>query len=107
MLNNEEFSFYDGSTVIDTIVPGGLETFHSMSKPKRIEWRENAITWISNDCIKRSTTGIVAGHLMFWREDCLDESAESIRTQRDLEVFTHILYLDVKPEVICEVSTQR
>lgn len=104
-LSTEGFSFYDGSIVIDSVVPGGLEAFQSMSTAKRMEWRENAISWISNDCIKRSTTGIVAGHLMFWKEGH-DRSAKSIHTQRDLEVFTHILYLDIKPEMVMKYQLE-
>ena len=65
--------------------------------------REEAISSISADCLREGKAGIVAGHYMFWPEE--DAKGASVWTQSDLEIYTHILYLDTPAELIRERSS--
>ena len=42
-LGEEHFKFYDGSKMIDNLVPGGLEAFQSFEKQEQVHWRQLAI----------------------------------------------------------------
>ena len=100
-LGDENFTFYDGSTVIDRVVPGGLAAFKKFEDDEKMHWRGIAIKTIRDECTSSQTVGVVAGHFMFW-EDARDEEGETVCTPMDLEVYTHIIYLDVSAEVIEE-----
>lgn len=39
-LGQTDFSFYEGSKMIDDIVPGGLDAFHRMDEHKKADWRD-------------------------------------------------------------------
>ncbi|KAI0811596.1 uracil phosphoribosyltransferase-domain-containing protein [Xylaria sp. FL0064] len=79
-LEREHFEFYEGSRMIASLVPGGLDGFHKMTK--------------------RDKVGVVTGHFMFWVEG--EETGEFVYTLWDLDVYTHILYLDVAAELIAQ-----
>ncbi|KAK4544793.1 hypothetical protein LTR36_004042 [Oleoguttula mirabilis] len=99
-LNESEFSFHEGSAVLDIIVPGGLLAFHSSTEDVKEECRRQAIKYIAEQCISSGKTAIVTGHFMFWQEG---ENAETpVWTTADADTFTHILYVDTPPSVIAE-----
>ncbi|KAJ3579822.1 hypothetical protein NPX13_g746 [Xylaria arbuscula] len=99
-LGLEHFEFFEGSQVIASIVPGGLDLFRQMSDPEKFEWRESAIATIQQKCRNSGKVGIVTGHFMFWKEG--EKTGEFVHTPRDLDVYTHILYLDFAAELVAQ-----
>ena len=86
--------FYDGSAMIDRIVPGGIEAFRNASHEKQQIWRGEAIDLIHKECQDSMQPAVVAGHLMFWEEG---KKPEFVYTKNDLSVYTHMLYLWNRP----------
>ncbi|KAL9101252.1 MAG: hypothetical protein Q9163_003466, partial [Psora crenata] len=99
-LGQTSFAFYDGSKMIDSVVPGGLEVFHSMKEEEKAHWRQCAIETIGRNCDDTGHVAIVAGHFMFWLEE--QKAGRPVYTQKDLMIFTHILYLDIPAEVVLQ-----
>lgn len=97
-LPKEEFAFYEGSQMIASLVPGGLDAFQTLGSAEKMYWRSCAIEHIEKECAHGQQTGVVAGHFMFWAEE--EVEGQAIYTQEDLDIYTHILYLDVPAEVI-------
>lgn len=99
-LDQEQFALYEGSEVIANIVPGGLEAFQELDEQDKVYWRELAINTIGNRCKNSGSIAVVTGHFMFWPEE--EENWQLANTQRDLDTFTHILYLDVPAETVVQ-----
>lgn len=99
-LGKEHFSFYEGSQVIASIVPGGLDAFQKLEEREKLSWRKRAIDTIREECANSGQVGIVVGHFMFWAED--EQAGCLVYTENDLNTFTHILYLDIPAHVIAE-----
>ncbi|KAK6527375.1 hypothetical protein TWF281_010555 [Arthrobotrys megalospora] len=99
-LGDEHFEFYEGSKVIADLVPGGLDTFKMLSEQEKTRWRKLAINNIGENCAESGRVGVVAGHFMFWSEG--EDAGCPVYTQNDLDVFTHILYLDVPAELVAK-----
>ncbi|KAK0368979.1 uracil phosphoribosyltransferase [Colletotrichum limetticola] len=97
-LRDEHFQLYEGSEVIDNVVPGGLKAFKSSSQSEREIWRQRAIDFIAEECAGTGRLGIVSGHFSFWPEDQV--FPEDVYTPADLNVYTHILYLDTPADVV-------
>ena len=96
----ERFAFYDGSEMINNVIPDGLEAFQAMDEEQKKQWRIIAIERIGTECATAGKTGVVAGHYMFWTEG--DEVGTVVMTQGDLHTLTHILYLEVEVETIAD-----
>ena len=93
--------------MIDAVTDGGLEAFHKMEDQEKLHCRQRAIDTIGKESAESGKVAIVAGHLMFWSEHendnaYSDRHVRSVYTQRDLETYTHILYLDVDAATIAE-----
>lgn len=58
-LGQELFEFYEGSEVIDSLVPGGLEAFKKLDENKKQQWRELAIDTVRNSCIASGKAAVV------------------------------------------------
>ncbi|KAL2037605.1 hypothetical protein N7G274_009718 [Stereocaulon virgatum] len=99
-LGQTHFAFYEGSEMIATVVPGGLDAFQKMKEQEKSHWRRHAIDAIGKNCADRGQVGVVAGHFMFWSEE--QEAGCPVYTQNDLEIFTHILYLNIPAEVVAQ-----
>jgi len=99
-LGQTHFAFYEGSEMIATVVPGGLVTFQSMEEQEKAHWRRRAIDAIGKNCADSGQVAVVAGHFMFWVEE--QEAGWPVYTQKDWEIFTHILYLDIPAEVVAQ-----
>lgn len=99
-LGQTHFAFYEGSEMIATVVPGGLDAFQSMQEKDKAHWRRRAIDAIGKNCADSGQVAVVAGHFMFWLEE--QEAGWPVYTQNDLEIFTHILYLDIPAEVVAQ-----
>ncbi|OBT79278.1 hypothetical protein VF21_01833 [Pseudogymnoascus sp. 05NY08] len=92
------FQFFEGSSVINSFFPGGLPAFKELPEEQKVKLREKAICSIKDECTIGRTNGIVAGHATFWDEK--DDSEIIVITPKDLEIYSHILYLKTDPEVI-------
>ncbi|KAI9887289.1 MAG: hypothetical protein M1823_000883 [Watsoniomyces obsoletus] len=99
-LGKEHFTFYEGSQMIASLVPGGLGAFQRLEEHEKSSWRQIAIDTIGRQCAESRKVGLVTGHFMFWAED--GTTGKIVCTPRDLEVFTHILYLDVPADILAE-----
>ena len=97
-LVEELFQIYEGSEVIASLHPGGLDVFKKLGEHEKVKWREQAIDTIANNCAVSGRAGIVSGHYMFWEAG--EIAGRVVCTVNDLETYTHIIYLDVEPEVI-------
>lgn len=86
--------------MISRHVPGGLEAFHRLGEEEKREWRGVAIDQISHESKTSGKAAIVTGYYMFWSED--GEEKKSVWTLRDQATFTHILYLNVPPNVLLQ-----
>lgn len=92
------FQFFESSSVIDALTPGGLAAFKELPGDQKLKFREKAICSINDECIAGETVGIVTGHAVFC--DDKDDAEIFVVTPRDLEIYSHILYLRTDPEVI-------
>ena len=97
-LRQDEFECYEGSWMIDSVVPGGLKTFENMEEQEKIQWRQLALKKIAKECADSGRTGVVTGHFMFSRKR--EEEGLPVYTQSDLNIYTHILYLDIPAELV-------
>lgn len=97
-LGEEGFEFYEGSEMIDSVVPGGLDSFQRLEESEKVQWRQLAIDQVRLDRTKSVRLAVIAGHFMFWPED--EEAGRPVYTQNDLETFTHVIYLDTPEEIV-------
>lgn len=68
-LKDEDFMFYEGSQVIDEVIPGGLAQFKGWSRERQMTSRKAAIDSIRTACIQSKKAAIVSGHFSFFEED--------------------------------------
>ncbi|KAL2818252.1 uracil phosphoribosyltransferase-domain-containing protein [Aspergillus cavernicola] len=99
-LGQELFEYYEGSDVIQSMVPGGLDAFHELAEVTKTHFRQRAIDSIKYKCAQSGKTGIVTGHFMFWSEGA--EAGMRVYTQNDLNTYTHVLYINTPPEVMAQ-----
>lgn len=97
LLANDTFLFFNGSAVIDEVVPGGLDEFNSLDSRAQKEYRVEALRHIKETCARSSCTGIVSGHYMLW-----EDGPEIVWTSEDAALYTHIFYLDTPPVTVSE-----
>ncbi|KFY33239.1 hypothetical protein V494_07800 [Pseudogymnoascus sp. VKM F-4513 (FW-928)] len=95
---NSTFQFFEGSSVIGSLLPGGLLAFKELPEEQKAKLREEAIGSIKDKCTIGRTAAIVAGHATFWDKN--DDTETTVITPKDLEIYSHILYLKIDPEVI-------
>jgi adenylate kinase/phosphoserine phosphatase len=96
-LPSNDFAFYDGSTLIDGVVPGGLLEFKNAFLQQQAAYRQQAISKAASDCRNAGKIGVITGHALFWQKDGLPDR---IWTERDRETYTHMVYLNVDPDLI-------
>jgi len=99
-LGEIDFILYEGSQVINDLVPGGLDAFKKMPEPEKARWREKAIMLISDTASKTRRTAIVTGHYMFYNQG--DAAVDFTMTTADLSVYTHIFYLDTPAQIVSQ-----
>ena len=97
-LGQTHFAFYEGSKMIASVVPGGLEAFQTMEEQEKTHWRRRAIEGIGKNSSDSGQVAVVTGHFMFWSQE--QETGLPVHTQDDFKIFTHILYLDIPAEVV-------
>ena len=95
---NNEFLIYEGSKVIRDLVPGGLDTFKMLDEDEKKLYREHAIKKIATEAAKSGKVAVVAGHFMLWSEN--EQQGKVVCTEKDLETYTQIIYLDTRAETI-------
>ncbi|KAI0163865.1 uracil phosphoribosyltransferase-domain-containing protein [Xylariaceae sp. FL1272] len=99
-LGSEHFLFYEGSQVIASLAPGGLDGFQKLPEQDQKLWRQCAIDRIRKDCLDTRKLGVVTGHFMFWAQG--EQMGQSVCTPQDLGTYTHILYLNPPAETISQ-----
>ncbi|KAM0793851.1 uracil phosphoribosyltransferase-domain-containing protein [Usnea florida] len=97
-LGQQDFAYYDGSKVIGSVVPGGLEAFQGMEDKDKANWRERAIKKIGDNSANSGKVAIVTGHFIFWSEG--EAAGTKVCTEADLKIYTHILYLEIPAKVV-------
>lgn len=97
-LGTTDYVFYEGSQVIDGLVPGGLDAFKKMSASDKMQWRAKAIMLIRDEASKTRKTAIVTGHYMFYNQN--DPVVDITMTKADLAIYTHIFYLDTPESMV-------
>lgn len=97
ILDEGKFEFFEGSAVINRLVTGGLDKFRTLDDEGKGMWRKLAIEWIRDKTVKSGKPAIITGHFMFWSEG---GEQQPVYTKADLKTYTHILYLDVDPQVV-------
>ncbi|KAJ7222763.1 uracil phosphoribosyltransferase-domain-containing protein [Mycena haematopus] len=100
-LGQRDFAFFEGSAIIDALVPNGLAAFKGMNDADKTHWREKSIAHIAASCASSGKIGLVAGHFIFW-DDESEGAGHPVWTDRDAAVFTHILYLSVPPHDVVD-----
>ena len=98
--DRRDFHLIEGSEMIQKFLPQDvvLETFKFQSEEVKLTVRTNAINDVVRMCCEDGMPAIVTGHFIFW--DGGGEVSKPVISDADKQAFTHILYLDVKPEVI-------
>jgi uracil phosphoribosyltransferase/adenylate kinase/phosphoserine phosphatase len=101
-LSSQHFAFFEGSSVIAKIMhnKGGIDAFHRLSDANKLIEREKAIKCIVDECTASGKIGVMSGHCIFWKEG--KPLPDAVLTVKDLQAFTHVLYLDVEPQTIQE-----
>ncbi|KAF4945119.1 hypothetical protein FSARC_14512 [Fusarium sarcochroum] len=79
-----DFIFFEGSEVIASLVPGGLDAFRQLDEAQKADWRGQAIETIRN---KSASSG------------------KAVYTSKDLQTFTHIIYLSFPVNIISQRSS--
>ncbi|KAL2671299.1 hypothetical protein Neosp_013879 [[Neocosmospora] mangrovei] len=98
------FAFYEGSEVIDSLVPGGLEAFQALGEQRKAAWRGRAIEKIKNDALAKETMAIATAQFMHWPEE--QAVGQPVYSVDDFRVFTHIIYLNTPAEYIFQRQSQ-
>lgn len=98
--DHQRFHFIEGSEMIKKFLPQGVlpETLKSQSEEVKLRVRTDAINDIVRMCREDGRSAVVTGHFIFW--DGEGEVSKPVMNDADRQAFTHILYLDVKPEEI-------
>jgi adenylate kinase len=100
---DQNFSFYDGSSLLEEVVEGGLNAFKKMNNEQQYSAREQGLSHAASECRANAKKGVVAGHYMFWQAEDKNEP-KRVGTEKDWTTYTHIVYLMVDPKI---VSTRR
>ncbi|KAI1666422.1 hypothetical protein L13192_10106 [Pyrenophora tritici-repentis] len=95
-LQAQGFAFYDGSEVLAHVTPGGLDSFKLLDAAAKQSRIEAALALITQTCLDRGETAVVAGHYMFWNPGVV------VAVEKDWQTYTHIVYLDTDPGVIAQ-----
>jgi uracil phosphoribosyltransferase/adenylate kinase/phosphoserine phosphatase len=98
--DHQRLHFIEGSEMIKKFLPQDvvLETLKFQSEEVKLRVRTDAINEIVRMCREDERSAVVTGHFIFW--DGEGEVSKPVMNDADKQTFTHILYLDVKPEEI-------
>ena len=97
-LSGDDYVFFEGAEVIADLVKGGLPAFKNLGEAEQQQYRELAINKIRDICRGSGKTGVVAGHYLFPSPST--NSFNIVGTEKDFEVYTHILYFHPEPQRI-------
>ena len=85
------FLFFEGSEQLEKTADMSMDEFKLLSKSEQDSHRACAIQSIQDRCREAQSTGIVTGHYLLYSRS--DKSTNVVGTDKDFEIFTHILYL--------------
>lgn len=90
--------FVEGSQEIASLLQGGLPEFHRLADREKTAIRERAIEAIGQRSASSGRDVMVTGHYMLWDED--DAAGQVVCTTKDLQMYTHIIYLNTPTELL-------
>ena len=64
-LRQIHFAFYEGSKMITTIIPSGLDTFQNIGEQEKVHWRGRTINTIRKNCADSGQVTVIARHFIF------------------------------------------
>ncbi|KAF2133802.1 hypothetical protein P153DRAFT_362865 [Dothidotthia symphoricarpi CBS 119687] len=99
-LAKEGFIFYDGSALIASVVPAGLDAFKGLSHDDQTLYRKQALEQLKVECTEHQKTAVVSGHYIFWDDETRE--GERVGIEEDWETYTHIIYLNADAGVVAE-----
>lgn len=102
---SDNFLFFEGSEVIGSLTSGGLNAFKQLDEDEKTALREQAIDKIKDKCTSTGKAGVVVGHCTFLKNSPTARLNEKIDcemavTDKDLETYTHIIYLDTPAQTV-------
>lgn len=97
-LGSGRFMFYEGSELIASVTPGGLDAFQDLNDKMKEQYRQSAIAAAAKECVDSKRVALITGHFKLWSE--AQERSVAVVTESDLQIYTHILYLDVSAETV-------
>ncbi|KAF2832348.1 hypothetical protein CC86DRAFT_340779 [Ophiobolus disseminans] len=100
-LKEQHFTFHDGSELIASVTPGGLETFKQLIEADQKVYIAAALNKVSKGCQDRQETAVITGHHLFWNPE-KEEKARVVSTEKDWKIYTHIVYLNVEPGLVAK-----
>lgn len=95
----QEYDYYKGSEVINSVIDGGLATFKKLPHGNKQRYRVSAVGQIGRDTCYNGKNALVTGHFIL-PNDGINGGLQKLYTEADLEIFTHIVYLKVPAENI-------
>ncbi|KAG8416832.1 hypothetical protein J3459_013619 [Metarhizium acridum] len=95
-LNHCEYEFYEGSEMISSLAPGGLEGFQKLDEAMANYWRAQAIDQIAHESRQSGKTAIVTGHFMFRTKG----HYKAVYTSNDMATYAHIIYLNISARTL-------
>lgn len=90
--------FVEGSQEIASLLKGGLPDFNWLDDHEKTAIRERAVEAIGQRSARSGRDVMVTGHYMFWDED--DTAGQVVCTAKDLQTYTHIIYLNTPAELL-------
>ncbi|WP_392564167.1 ATP-binding protein [Orbus wheelerorum] len=96
----------DGSSIIDDLVPGGINSFKKLSSVDKYHYREQAVQYLQNNFKKDNKHMVIAGHYSFLSKEDYDVAW----TAADSKFYDLIIFLQAEAELIftrCEADIKR
>lgn len=96
----------DGSSIVDAVVPGGINAFKKLSSIDKYNFREKAVQYLQHKFISEHKHMVVAGHYSFLFKDAYDVAW----TAEDSKFYDLIIFLQADAELIfsrCEADIER
>ena len=89
-LDKEQFILIEHSDVIEEQFQHGAAGFSALPRNHKYQFCQQATQTIYDRCVKEKKNAVVAGHCLMMSEA---KDTGIIRTLRDFQIFTHIIYL--------------
>ncbi|KAI3326546.1 uracil phosphoribosyltransferase-domain-containing protein [Xylariaceae sp. AK1471] len=99
-LGRENFVFYEGSDVVTSLIPSGVDRFQKLDKEDKVNQHQPAVDAATDDSPDNGPVAVIAGCFMPWPWE--GENIPRGHTPNTLGTYTHIVYLDTPAELIAQ-----